>query len=594
LTRQYIKILTNTMKQFFKFTFATILGMFLFFVICFLLLLGIAGAASSEKVATVESNSVLKLDLNYAIPEKTSENPFAGWSAGDFKPKKAIGLTEILACINKAKTDENIKGIYLELGFNDNGYATLEVIREALIEFRKSGKFVYGYGEILSQKAYYLATAADQIYLNPNGIIELKGFGREIMYYKGMFDKLGIEVQDFHCGQFKSAIEPFVRTNMSDANRQQLMGLYGDVYANFLSDIAVGRQVDTATLHSIVNNLSAETPEQAQALKLIDGVIYYDQLLDKLKDKTGTDKKKDLASIDLVKYASTLKKDLTADNKIAVVYAEGEIVDGEGEDGKIGGDKFAKIIRKLRQDEKVKAIVLRVNSPGGSAKASDIMWRELILAKKAKPLVVSFGDVAASGGYYIAAPGDKIFAQPNTITGSIGVFGLLPNAQKLLKEKLGITFDEVEVTKHGVLGGLTKPLDAEETAIAQRNVERTYLQFKTRVAEGRNKEVDYIETIAQGHVWTGRQGIANGLVDELGGLDAAIAYAAQKANVKEYRTKSYPEEKSFGEKLAESFGDAKASWVREQLGAEYEVYKTMEYIKKTKGVQARMVYDLGL
>jgi protease-4 len=582
------------MKQFFKFTFATILGMFLFFIISFLILLGIAGAASSEKEAKVEANSILKLDLNYAIPEKTSENPFAGFSAGDFKPKKAIGLTEIKESIAKAKTDDNIKGIYLELGINDNGYATLEVIREALIDFRKSGKFVYGYGEILSQKSYYLATAADQIYLNPNGIVELKGFGREIMYYKGMFDKLGIEVQDFHCGQFKSAIEPFVRTDMSEANRQQLMGLYGDVYANFLQDVGAGRKIDTAALNTIVNNLSAETPEQAKELKLIDGVIYYDQLLDKLKAKVGTEKKKDLASIDLVKYASTLKKDLKSENKIAVIYAEGEIVDGDGDEGQIGGDKFAKLIRKVREDEKVKAIVLRVNSPGGSAMASDIMWRELVLAQKAKPLVVSFGDVAASGGYYIAAPGDRIFAKPNTITGSIGVFGLLPNAQKLLKDKLGITFDEVEVTKHGVLGGITKPLDAEETAIAQRNVEKTYRQFKQRVAEGRGKDTAYIETIAQGHVWTGRQGIANGLVDELGGLDEAIAYAAKKANLKEFRTKNYPEEKSFGEMIAESFGDAKANWVREQLGAEYEVYKTMEYIKKTKGIQARMVYDLGL
>lgn len=582
------------MKQFFKFTFATILGMFLFFIISFLILLGIARAASSEKEAKVEANSILKLDLNYAIPEKTSENPFAGFSAGDFKPKKAIGLTEIKESIAKAKTDDNIKGIYLELGINDNGYATLEVIREALIDFRKSGKFVYGYGEILSQKSYYLATAADQIYLNPNGIVELKGFGREIMYYKGMFDKLGIEVQDFHCGQFKSAIEPFVRTDMSEANRQQLMGLYGDVYANFLQDVGAGRKIDTAALNTIVNNLSAETPEQAKELKLIDGVIYYDQLLDKLKAKVGTEKKKDLASIDLVKYASTLKKDLKSENKIAVIYAEGEIVDGDGDEGQIGGDKFAKLIRKVREDEKVKAIVLRVNSPGGSAMASDIMWRELVLAQKAKPLVVSFGDVAASGGYYIAAPGDRIFAKPNTITGSIGVFGLLPNAQKLLKDKLGITFDEVEVTKHGVLGGITKPLDAEETAIAQRNVEKTYRQFKQRVAEGRGKDTAYIETIAQGHVWTGRQGIANGLVDELGGLDEAIAYAAKKANLKEFRTKNYPEEKSFGEMITESFGDAKANWVREQLGAEYEVYKTMEYIKKTKGIQTRMVYDLGL
>ncbi len=593
------------MRQFFKFVFATITGLFLFMLLGIFIIIGIAAAAGKDKKATVAANSILKLDLNYDIPEKSNDNPFAGMNVFNLKPqKKAIGLTEIRECIAKAKKDDNIKGIYLELGINDNGLATLEVIRQSLEDFRKSGKFVYAYGEILSQKSYYLATAADQIYLNPNGGMELKGFGREIMYYKGMFDKLGIEVQDFHCGAFKSAIEPFIRTDMSEPNRKQLLGIYGDVYNQFIVNIAKDRKLDTADLNRIVNDLSAETPEKDKELKLVDDVLYYDQVLDKLKEKVGVEKKKDLESIDLAKYATTLEKDLESSNKIAVVYAEGEIVDGEGEDGQIGGESFSKLIRKLRNDEKVKAIVLRVNSPGGSALASDVMWRELVLAKKEKPLVVSFGDVAASGGYYIACVGDRIFAQPNTITGSIGVFGLLPNAKKMFNDKFGITFDEVEVTKHGVLGGITKPLDAEESAFAQRNVEKTYREFKQRVADGRSaikKEVggvkmdtEYIETIAQGHVWTGNQGIENGLVDEIGGLDEAIAYAAKKANLKDYRTKAYPEEKSFSEKIAESFTDAKANVVKEQLGEQYEIYKTIEWLKKTKGVQARMVYDLGL
>ncbi len=593
------------MGQFFKFVFATITGLFLFCLIGIFILIGIAAAAGKDKKATVAANSVLKLDLNYAIPEKSNDNPFAGMSIFNLKPqKKAIGLTEIRECIAKAKKDDNIKGIYMELGLNDNGLATLEVIRQSLADFRKSGKFVYAYGEVLNQKSYYLATAADQIFINPQGGMELKGFGREIMYYKGMFDKLGIEVQDFHCGAFKSAIEPFIRTDMSEPNRKQLMNIYGDVYNQFITNIAKERKMDTADLNKIVNNLSAETPAKDKELKLIDDALYYDQVLDKLKEKVGVDKKKDLESIDLAKYATTLEKDLESSNKIAVVYAEGEIVDGDGNDGQIGGEAFSKLIRKLRNDEKVKAIVLRVNSPGGSALASDVMWRELILAKKEKPLVVSFGDVAASGGYYIACMGDRIFAQPNTITGSIGVFGLLPNAKKFFNEKLGITFDEVKVTKHGVLGGLTKPLDAEESAFAQRNVEKTYSTFKTHVAEGRSavrKDVNgvpldttYIETIAQGHVWTGNQGLANGLVDEIGGLDEAIAYAAKKANLKDYRTKAYPEEKSFADKIAESFGDAKMQMVKEELGDQYEVYKTIEWVKKSKGVQMRMVYDLGL
>lgn len=593
------------MKQFFKFVFATLVGLFLFVFIGFLLLAGIAASAGKETKAIVAANSVLKLDLNYAIPEKTNDNPFAGMSVFNLKPgKKAVGLTEIQESIAKAKTDDNIKGIYLQLGMNDNGLATLEVIRQSLADFRKSGKFVYAYGEVLNQKGYYLGTAADQIFINPNGGMELKGFGREIMYYKGMLDKLGIEVQDFHCGAYKSAIEPFVRTDMSEPNRIQLTSIYGDIYRQFITSIGKDRKIDTAELNTIVNNLLAENTQKDVELKLIDGALYYDEVLDKMKAKVGIDKKKDLEFVELGKYATTVEKNLESGNKIAVVYAQGDIVDGEGEDGEIGGEKFSKLIRKLRTDEKVKAIVLRVNSPGGSALASDVMWRELVLAKKEKPLVVSFGDVAASGGYYIACVGDRIFAQPNTITGSIGVFGLLPNAKKLFNEKLGITFDEVEVTKHGVLGGLTKPLDTEEAAFAQRNVERTYREFKERVANGRSqvkKEVNgvpfdtaYVETIGGGHVYTGLQGIANGLVDEIGGLDAAIAYAAKKANLKDYRTKAYPEEKSFAEKLTESFSDAKMQLVKEQLGEQYEVYKTIEYLKKTKGIQMRMVYDLGL
>jgi protease-4 len=584
------------MKQFLKFTLATIFGLFLFTVISILMVVGIASAAGKEKVAKVEPNSVLKLDLNYSIPEKSNDNPFAGLDMFNTTPKKAVGLTEIRASIKKAKEDANIKGIYLEMGINDNGYATLEAIRQALIDFKKSGKFVYAYGEVVSQKSYYLATAADKIFVNPNGGLELKGFGREIMYFKGMFDKLGIEVQDFHCGSYKSAIEPFLRENMTDANREQLSYIYSDVYSTFLNRIAGDRKMDTATLNNIVNNLMAESPEKSKELNLVDEILYYDEVVDKMKTKLGVDKKKEVEVVGLEKYASTLDKNLEIESKIAVVYAQGSIVDGEGNDDEIGGEKFAKIFSKLRKDDKVKAIVLRINSGGGSALASDIMWREIVLTKKEKPVVVSFGDVAASGGYYIAAPGDRIFAQPNTITGSIGVFGLLPNAQKMFKDKLGITFDEVEVTKHGVLGGLTKPLDEEEKAVAQRNVERTYAEFKSRVANGRNKTTDYIETIAQGRVWTGNQAIANGLVDELGGLDEAIAYAAKKANLKEkdYRLKAYPEEKSFGEKIAESFKDAKAQMVREQLGEQYEVYKTLEWLKKSRGVQARMVYDLGL
>jgi len=452
-----------------------------------MLLVGIAAVAGKEKPVIVKANSVLKLDLNYEIPEQSNDNPFAGLSSGDFNAKKAVGLTEIRESIKKAADDENIKGIYLQLGINNNGYATLEAIRNALKEFKKRGKFVYAYGEIIGQKSYYLATVADKIYLNPNGGMELKGFGREITYFKGMFEKAGIEVQDFHCGAYKSAIEPFIRKDMSPANREQLMYLYGDFYNYFLKNISADRKIDTADLNQIINGLLAESPEAEKELKLVDELFYYDQVVDAMKKQLGIEKKKDLEMVELAGYANTLKDDIETTTKIAVIYAQGDIVDGKGKDGEIGSETYAKLIEKLRKDEKVKAIVLRINSPGGSALASDIMWRELVLAKKEKPLVVSFGDVAASGGYYMACMGDRIFAQPNSITGSIGVFGLLPNAQKMFNDKLGITFDQVKVTRHGVLGGITSPLDAEESAIAQRNVERTYREFKSRVAEGRGK-----------------------------------------------------------------------------------------------------------
>ncbi|MFN8310279.1 MAG: signal peptide peptidase SppA [Chitinophagales bacterium] len=579
--------------QFLKYVLATIVGIFLCFFLFFLFIIGMVSMASKDEKPVMEANSVLKLDLNYEIPEKTESNPFAAFDFNTMKPKKATGLQEILESIRAAAADSKIKGIYLPMGINPNGMATLEAIREELKAFRKSGKFVYAYGEMVSQKSYYVSSVADKIMINPNGGMEITGFGREIMYYKNMLEKLGVEVQDFHCGAFKSAIEPYLRDKMSDANREQLTNIYNDVYKHFLEAIAADRKIDVNTLNEAINNLQAVMPQDAINLKLADELGYYDQIETAIKQKTGKENKDELKFVEISKYAAAQEKDLSASSKIAVIYAEGEIVDGEGKDGQIGGAELAKVIRKVRQDEKVKAIVLRVNSPGGSALASDVMWRELILAKKDKPLVVSMGNVAASGGYYISCMGDRIFAEPNTITGSIGVFGLIPNAKKLLNDKLGITTDEVEVTRHGSIGLVTNPLDIEEKAMIQRSIERTYREFKERVAEGRKKDTAYIETIAQGHVWTGNQAIQNGLVDELGGLDNAIAFAAKKANLKEYRLKSFPEEKSLGEQLAESFGETKERWIREEMGEEqYRVYHTIKALEHYKGIQMRAPMEI--
>jgi protease-4 len=582
------------MLNFIKYVFATIIGMFLFFVIGFFILAGIATAASGkDKVPTVEANSVLKLDLNYHVPEKSANNPFAAFDFGSMKSKKSLGLYDICEAIKKAAKDDKIKGIYIPLGINTSGLATIEVVRDQLKEFKKSGKFIYAYGEMANQKSYYLAAVADKIYLNPTGGMEVMGFGREIMYYKGAFEKLGIEVQDFHCGAFKSAIEPYLRDKMSDPNRQQLTSIYGDVYSQFLTNIGQDRKIDTATLSDIINNLKATLPSDAKDLKMVDETFYYDQVESAIKEKLGIAKKDDVKFVDVAKYSATVEKNLESSNKIAVMVADGEIVDGESKDGQVGGESFAKEIAKLRKDEKVKAIVLRINSPGGSALASDVMWRELILAKKDKPLIISMGDLAASGGYYIACMGDRIFAQPNTITGSIGVFGLIPNAKKLLNDKLGITTDRVSVTKHGALTIGTNPLDEEEKAMIQRSIERTYRVFKQRVAEGRKQDTAFIESIAQGHVYTGEQGLKIHLVDEIGGLDQAIAYAAKQANLKDYKIKLYPEEKSFQEQIIESLGDAKQDWVRQEMGEEqYRIYNTLQSISSYSGIQMRMPMEI--
>jgi protease-4 len=581
------------MLRFIKYVFATIVGLFLFCIIGIFVLIGIA-SGSKDKTPLVESNSVLKLDVNYHIPEQSVNNPFAAFDITTMKGRKALGLYDICEAIKAAAKDDKIKGIYIPLGINSSGLATLEVVRNQLKEFKKSGKFVYAYGEYANQKSYYLASVADKIYLNPNGGMEVMGFGREIMYYKGALEKLGVEVQDFHCGAFKSAIEPYLRDKMSDPNRVQLSSIYGEVYNQFLINVAADRKMDTSALSDIINNLKATLPADAKALKMIDETFYYDQVESAIKEKLGVAKKDDVKWVEIADYSGTVEKNTESSNKIAVLVADGEIVDGKGQDGQIGGASFAKEVAKLRKDEKVKAIVLRINSPGGSALASDVMWRELVLAKKEKPLIISMGDLAASGGYYIACLGDHIFAQPNTITGSIGVFGLIPNAKKLLNDKLGVTTDRVSVTKHGALTLGTNPLDDEEKAMIQRSIERTYREFKQRVAEGRKRDTAYIESIAQGHVYTGTQGIQNGLVDEIGGLDQAIAYAVKQANLKDYKIKMYPVEKSLKEQISESFGQAKQDMLREEMGEEqYRIYQTLKSISSYSGIQMRMPMELG-
>ena len=517
----------------------------------------------------------MHIGLDYPIRERTDKNPFSEFSLIGFESKKKIGLNEILSGLEEAKSDDHIKGIYLDVSSISAGFATIEEIRNAMIDFKKSGKFILAYSEVYSQGAYYLATAADKIYLNPEGMIDFRGLSSETMFFKGALDKLGIEAQIIKVGTYKSAVEPFILDKMSEPNRQQVNSFLGSMYDHFLSEISKSRKIPKSTLFSLADSAKIRAPKDALVYKMIDGLKYKDEVLDELKALTGTDKKKDLKTVSIEEYAPSPDENKTASpNRIAVIYANGEITSGEGNDETMGSERISRAIRKARRDDKIKAIVLRVNSPGGSALASDVIWREMVLARKAKPLIVSMGDVAASGGYYISCAADSIFAQPNTITGSIGVFGIIPNMQKFFNDKLGITFDGVKTGKFADLGSVSRPLTDAEKMIFQQEVNKTYSTFTNKVADGRKKSQAYIDSIGQGRVWSGTEALQNGLVDKLGNIDDAIASAAKKANIKEYKIVNYPEQVDPLKSLFDHTGDkVRTYFIRQELGDQFIYYE---------------------
>ncbi len=560
----------------------------------FFIVIGMVSGLKDPKVATVKANSVLHLDLSYPISERTNKDLLSNFNFTSMEANKNLGLSDIVKNIRKAAEDDKIKGIYLELGLMPNGLATVEAIRNELIKFKASGKFVVAYGEVVTQKAYYLASVADEIYLNPVGYLELKGFAAQLTFFKNMLDKLDIQAQVFYAGQFKSATEPFRYDKMSEPNRLQVTEYLTDVYGHFISKIAEARKLDKAVVDSIVFNLLIHEPEHALKYKMVDGLIYFDELQAKLAEKTGAEKVKDLKFISLDKYNDAPgKKTNFKSDKIAVLYAEGDIVDGDGEESNIGSGRFRKALQEIREDEEIKALVIRVNSGGGSALASEIILREINLIKaKGIPVIVSMGDVAASGGYYIASSADTIIAEPNTITGSIGVFGLLPDMGGFFNDKLGVTFDTVKIGKHSDFGTITRPLTAEEMSILQTGVDTIYLKFKRRVAEGRGMDIAYVDSIGQGRIWTGIQAQKIGLVDVLGGMDLALEIAQNKAGLKEYRTVEYPKQKDPLAKLfSEGEEDVQARFMKHQLGDFYPMYVKLQQMKNIpSGVQMRVPF----
>ncbi len=588
------------MKEFFKFVFASMVGVILSFFALFVLFIifitAIVASAGKDGKVAVSSNSVVHISLDYPISERTDKNPLAAFDFMGFEGKKKLGLKEIIAGIKAAETDDNIKGIYLDASSLSAGFATIEEIRNALIDFKKSGKFILAYSEVYSQGAYYLATVADKVYLNPEGIVDFRGLSSESVFFKGALDKLGIEAQIIKVGTYKSAVEPFILDKMSEPNRRQVTSFLGSMYDHFLTKISESRKIPKATLFSLADSAKIRDPKDAVTFKMIDGLRYKDQVLDELKSRTGIDKKKDVNSVSLEEYAPNEDKSRsTSANRIAVIYANGEIISGEGNDETMGSERISRAIRKARTDDKIKAVVLRVNSPGGSALASDVMWREVVLTKKVKPVIVSMGDVAASGGYYIACAADSIFAQPNTITGSIGVFGIIPNMQEFFNDKLGITFDGVKTGKFADLGDVSRPLTDAEKLIIQHQVNNIYNTFTRKVADGRNRSQAYVDSIGQGRVWSGTEALNNGLVDRLGDIDDAIASAAKKAKLKDYRIVSYPAQVDPLKTLFDNSADkVRVYFAKRELGDNFTYYEQLKSAIGLSGIQARMPYNITI
>lgn len=579
------------MGTFFKAFFASFLSLIIFSLIGFFLVVGlISGLASKEKVR-VENKSVLMLDLSQGFHEQKDNDALSEITSDESTP----GLYDAIRMIKHAKTDKNISGIYIIGNGNANGFAASNELRQAIQDFKTSKKFVLAHADLLTQGSYFISSVADKVYINPAGMMDWSGFNADLAFLKGTLDKLEIQPQIFYAGKFKSATEPFRTDKMTPENKLQTTAWLGDLYNYFLIKTSDARKIDTATLHTLANNASIQTPQDALEHKLVDGLKYDDEIKDEIKSKLNLGKYDKLNFISLAKYADAINFKVSGKDKIAIIYAEGDIVDGEGTNNNIGGDKFRKLIRKVRLDKSIKAIVLRINSGGGSALASENIWRELSLARKDKPLVVSFGDVAASGGYYIALGADSIFASPNTITGSIGVFALVPNMQNFFKNKLGVTFDGVKTAEHAGAGAIYKPLNEQEQRYFQNSVDRIYAQFKQRVAGGRKKSLSYVDSIAQGRVWSGEDALQLGLIDKIGSLQDAVNTAAHMAKTSNYRLREYPETGSWLERLLNrntSSNDAETK-IKEQVGEEnFKVYKELIRVKQICGsVQTRLPFE---
>ena len=578
---------------------ATIVGIFLFCCIFFFGLLLISALFSSDGKVSVKENSVLEInleDVSYDYAGKTYIKDINYFDA------KHNGVTDIINAIKEATKDENIKGISLLNNKSQLGLAQTKAVRDALQEFKKSKKFVYAYADYLSQGEFYLASVADKLYLNPAGELEFKGLSSEVIYMKDLQEKSGIKMEVIRHGKYKSAVEPFLNQEMSAENREQLTALLQSVWSTIAKDISNSRNISVDELNIIADSLKGRTPVLALQNKLIDKIAYEDEYHNLIKKELKTKEDEDYETIDIIDYArniATSAKDYSKKDIIAVIYAQGEIASGEGEVNVIGEGSIKRALKDAREDEDIKAIVLRVNSPGGSALTSELIWREIEITKKTKPVVVSMGNYAASGGYYIAAGANRIFAEPNTITGSIGVFGVLPNMTQLSKN-IGINAEQVKTHAQANGYSVFEPLDNNFKNLMVENIETIYTTFLERVANGRKMTTAQVDSIAQGRVWTGVEAKNIGLVDEIGGLDSAIKYAAILAKTKSYKTENFPEYETslneiFGGVIQAKIFMSKEEMLKNEIGTEgYALIEKIKRIKKLQGAQAWLPYEISL
>lgn len=588
------------MKNFLSSLLATITGLVIMTVLVFLIFMGIIAASTSKDPVEVKENSLLVAKFNAKIMDRANEDPFALLFSGNFMYDEIMGLNQILKDLDKAKADDNIEGIFMRLGAVSAGIATLGEIREAMLDFKESGKFIYAYSDAYTQKSYYLASVADSVFMTPEGMFLFNGMSAEVMFYKDALEKVGVEMQVIRHGSYKGAVEPFLRNDLSPENREQIESYVGALWGKIVEDISVSRGMSVEKLNRIADDLSTIDSDQLVETGMIDGLIYYDEMLTLMKGKLGVEEEDDLEAVSLKSYkdAPVKEKKKYSKDKVAVIYAMGSVVDGNAGEGYISSERISKAIRKARRDKSVKAIVFRINSGGGSGSASDVIHREVMLAAKEKPVVASMGDVAASGGYYIAAPADTILASPGTITGSIGVFGLFPNVQKLMNDKIGVTTDVVKTNENSNILTAMDPLDPNERVIVQKMIDDFYINFVNIVAEGRGKSYDEIDAIAGGRVWAGSNALELGLIDMYGGLQKSIEVAAEMAGLEDYRVQSLPRlEDPMAAIMKQLTGGSMVRTDRilqRELGLSYRHYRKIQDIQKMHGIQAIMPYEIEL